>query len=175
MRGVRVAHYPVDAVRYSGDDVYPYRTITWTLGRSVANDRILIELNADEGGLATPYPGVRLDGDYDSVPGGDYRLRVDVLPGDTNGDGVVAPTEWQSVRRRLTTSVANPGNPPIRYTMWDDIDGSARIDARDLAEVRRRENTRLPFTQPAAVVSPVSPSRIRPITRGLFSSTPVLA
>jgi len=60
--------------------------------------------------------------------------------------------------------------------VWGDADG--RIDARDLAEVRRRLGDRLPASEPAAAAvqsASSTPPRARPVARGLFGASPVLS
>lgn len=168
VRGVTVASYGVVAVQSRNVD--SDTIATFTLAQPLRRDRLLIEVDGSEDGVHIG--NLRLDGDRDGVPGGDFRLRLDVLPGNVNGGAWVAPTESVALRYALGTSVSNPRD---RYTIFEDVDGSGRIDLRDIVEVRRRENTRLPFTEPAAAGSLVTPSRARPATRGLFGSVSILA
>jgi len=62
------------------------------------------------------------------------------------------------------------------YTLDRDVNGDGVINVIDLAEVRRRLFTRLPYSQPplAAAAPAASPRRTRPASRELFGSTPVL-
>ena len=62
------------------------------------------------------------------------------------------------------------------YTLDRDVNGDGVINVIDLAEVRRRLFTRLPYSQPplAAAAPAASPLRTRPASRELFGSTPVL-
>ena len=175
IRGVNADYQPtsvsVDAAPDGATSV-----ATWTLSRPLAADKFIVEVEGDAGGV-THNPTGLLDLDGDGVLGGDFTLRLNVLPGDVLPDGVVFPTEPVVIRTLLDRSINKPGAAPWRYASWDDVDGSGRIDVRDLVAVRSRVYTYLPRTEPAASAPTVvaSLSRNPPITRSLFSSVHMLA
>jgi hypothetical protein len=87
-------------------------------------------LNGDppDGVNLSSSPGFFLDGDADGIPGGDFRLQFEVAPSD----------EVLGVRAALFRSTTNQGSGFSQYHPFTDVDGSGRIDVRDLLEVRRR-------------------------------------
>ena len=65
-------------------------------------------------------------------------------PGDVNRNRVVDVRDWLEARRRRF----NPDFPnPARYSVFADVDGSGRINARDLVLIRRRMLRRLPVLE----------------------------
>ena len=183
VRGVNVGQYPIVGFEYSFDPRAYRATMTWTLGRPLGNDRVLVRLDVDSPtGVRTGDFGDQLiDGDGDYRIGGDYVLRMNVLPGDVSGDGVVTATEFLSARSARLTSVSNAGVPPYSYYLADDVDGSGQINVIDMAHIRQRAHDRLPSPQvpasaPVALGADTSPfatarTRIRPVVRGLLAAT----
>jgi hypothetical protein len=172
VRGITVADYPVVDVRFDRSTYVG----TWTLGRPLTNDRLILELNGDAPDGVRTGTDAYLDGDKDGIQGGDYHLRIDVLPGGSGG-GAVGKGRVFDLRTRLGTSSDQPGGPGSgRYWYRADIDGDGRIGALDFAEVRRRLFTQLPPGLPSAAArAPLdstgvfSVQRIRPTPRGLLA------
>jgi hypothetical protein len=91
-------------------------TATWTLATPIANDKVAITLSDDVQDLS----GNALDGETsavvpegpatfsstlgsgDGVPGGSFELRVDVLAGDVDGNGLVNMIDVVMVRDAMT-------------------------------------------------------------------------
>jgi hypothetical protein len=178
VRGLRVPSYSVGGVSYDEAS----RTATWTLARPLASDKILLDLDGSAGGVRGIDTGW-LDGDWagaaDAFPsgdgsrGGDFRFRLNVLPGDVNRTGAVTVGDVTDV---LTRQASAPPLRPARYDAFDDLNGDGRINVQDLALVRRSMFTRLPSGEPASLAAvPALPPRNRPATRDLFGSSPILS
>jgi hypothetical protein len=160
LRGANVPSYGV--VRF----VYDTATCTagWLLDRTIANDTIQITLAGDATGGAGAVPdlaGNPLDGEWadgldddpigDVSPGGDFRFRFNVLPGDATGDGRVNALDVAEVKQHLGGRVPDPGGTPDGvYSVFSDIDTSGRINALDIASLRRYRNLLLQTPNPAA-------------------------
>jgi murein DD-endopeptidase MepM/ murein hydrolase activator NlpD len=127
VRGVNVADYPVADFLYDAGR----RTATWTLGRSVVNDRVTLTLAA-------------------SVMGGAWSAPLSVLPGDSNGSGVVLADDFAEVKRRFFTTASSPGSGDAAYSAFHDVDGSGSILANDFSAVKQRFFSRLPEPQAGA-------------------------
>jgi hypothetical protein len=161
--GLAVAHYPVKSFRYefNGRGGGTRYAATWTLARPLGADRVSARLNVDGPG------GVTVNG-Y-PIGGGDRTYHLDVLPGDVNPDGIIVPREFLSVRWRLYRSVSQPGTGLFKYSDSVDLDGSGRIDSRDLlAVLRQKPYTRLP--DPPAPAPAASLSSL-----GVFCTVPIEA
>jgi len=184
VRGANVAQYLVTAFTYNG----PENTATWTLDRAVRNDRLLLDLDGDSpgavhdwaGGTAEPLDGEWAAGGTDTFPsgdgtaGGDFRFRVNVLPGDVDrSGGRVNSVDLLQVRRRQGASTASaPGASSSRgYSVFCDVNGNGAVSPVDMALVRSRLQTRLPAGEPTVPTSPATAS----ITRDLFSVRAILA
>jgi len=77
----------------------------------------------------------------DGTAGGDFRFRVNVLPGDAFRDGVVNAIDAAAVRTRLRQRAV--GGAP-RYSLFCDLDGDGRIGVWDEMLVRQRLGHALP-------------------------------
>ena len=80
--------------------------------------------------------------------------------------------------RPTTSRRATPSHKAAGITNRFDVNHDGHVNARDLAEVRRGLGNGLPVWEPAAVVGRVSqlaPPRARPVTRGLFGTSPILS
>ena len=139
VRGRSVAGYPV--ADFSYDPVTS--TATWTLGRTVPADSLTVEL---EGGPAA------------------LRQRVDVLPGDANGDGAVLADDLAGVKARFFRSARSPGTGTNAYSVVHDLDGSGVILADDFAAAKARLFDVLPGASPAPL------NRPDPVTRQVLGS-----
>jgi subtilisin-like proprotein convertase family protein len=180
VRGAALPSYPVTAFAYDPAE----RTATWTLGRAVRIDRLMLDLDAGPGGVRADVSVAPLDGEWDNAGdafpsgdgggGGDFRFALSLLPGDVDRDGGVTAADLLGVRRRLHTSAANPGAGASAYTLFHDVTADGVTRVTDLEAVRRNLFGRLPATEPAA---PVSVARVRTAysaTRDLFGSGPIV-
>jgi hypothetical protein len=185
VHGVAVADYPV-WVTY--DDARSTAMVTFA--RPLSADRLTLRIAGT--GSATGPDVVRdrlgrpIDGEWaggadaypsgDGTPGGDFVFSFNVLPGDVNRDGVVDARDVTDVRSRLF-SRATPGGSPSRYAALDDVNGSGLTDVLDYAQVRARQQTKLPAPPvPAPAGMPVGGvPRRAPVRRELFGVTPILA
>jgi uncharacterized delta-60 repeat protein len=111
--GRNVATYPV--VDFSYDPVTS--VATWKLGRAIPADEVTVELQDAPATL---------------------QRRVDVLPGDVNGDGMVLADDLSEIRARFFRTARAPGAGPSAYSVFHDPDGSGVIRADDFAAVKAR-------------------------------------
>jgi hypothetical protein len=154
VRGVTVPNYAVTGYTYDAAT----KTGTWTLGQPLRNDKVLLDLNADAGGVSST--GGALDGDWnnagdtfpsgDGTAGGDLRFRFNVLPGDTNRNGTVVADDFSDVKKKFFKSTTNPGAGDTGYTVFHDVDGNGSIVANDFSEVKKRFFNTLPAGEPSA-------------------------
>jgi hypothetical protein len=129
-----------NTAQYAGTLSYdqPSRTATWTAAASLPHDKFLLVISGGAGGV-TDLAGNRLDGEWtdgvsgfpsgNGTPGGDFRFRFNVLPGDANASGVVNSTDVAKVR-----SVGLVVTDATNYRC--DLDGSGVINSTDVAAVR---------------------------------------
>ena len=149
--GVNTASYAVADYGYDPSTF----TATWYLAQPLRNDRVTLHLDADPGGVAGATG--RLDGEWadgsraypsgDGTAGGDFRFRLNVLPGDVDRNGSVLANDYSAVKSRFFQNTSSPN-----YTAFHDVDGSGSILANDYSEVKRRFFNVLP----AAAAAPVS-------------------
>lgn len=138
-------------------------TATWTLplGTSFNRDKLLLDLGGDSLGGVTDTTGNALDGEWanptspaeggadafpsgDGTAGGDFRFRLNVLPGDVNGTGNIFGTDVTLVRNAQGSL---PGSG--LYTVFKDVNGSGNIFGTDVTLVRNRQGTSLPGGEPS--------------------------
>jgi hypothetical protein len=183
VRGVNVATYPVTTFAYN--DLT--HTATWTLGRSIANDKVMLDLDADgrSRGVRGSEPGGQLlDGEWavggtypsgDVTPGGDFRFRLDVLGGDATRDGRVNALDMADAKRRNGRAAGDGVTGTAAYSAFADFDGGGRVNALDLAFVKGRLGQALPSTEPTATaaLSAGEAQRRESATRELFGSAPI--
>ena len=159
VRGLDVASYALDGAAFTYDP--PSRTATWRLaaGQVFGNDRIVIDLDAD-GVKAPGGDGESLDGEWanpagelpgddwpsgDGTAGGDFRLRLNLLPGDVTGDGIVLARDFADVKKKFfKDTLSTPEGTDADYSPFYDIEGSGAILAFDYAEVKKRFFNELP-------------------------------
>ena len=164
IRGVRVANYVLDPAAFTYSAAT--KTATWKLaGTTVfANDKILLDLNGDGPDGVKTAAGALLDGDWinpvgaaaggdawpsgDGSAGGDFRFRVNILPGDVTRSGSVLADDFSDVKRKFFTTPANPGTGAAAYTAYHDVDGSGGILANDFSLVKARFFNTLPSGEP---------------------------
>ncbi|RIK82775.1 MAG: hypothetical protein DCC68_05255 [Planctomycetota bacterium] len=158
LRGVNVADYVATVGLAPGGFGYDAvtRTATWTFDQSFAADKLLVEL-AD---TATDSQGAPLDGEWtdaastfsgNGTPGGDFRFRFDVLPGDVNASGQVTLADVHANRAAQFRSLGH-----AQYDPQQDVDGNGHINATDLVLVRNHQIASLPAGEPAPSASPTA-------------------
>jgi len=121
----------------------------WTFPTPIGADKLLLDLSDS----VTNAAGAALDGEWvdavssypsgDGSAGGDFRFRLNVLPGDVDQSGEVRSSDTIKVRRKSNTA---PGDPD--YSCYYDVDGSGEIRSSDTIKVRRKSNTELPDGEP---------------------------
>jgi hypothetical protein len=93
--GLNVAQYAFSGFSYNA---LTY-TATWTLAAPIGRDKVLLDLQSSGSAGVTDPAGKPLDGEWtngassfpsgDGAAGGDFNFAFNVLPGDTNQDGIV--------------------------------------------------------------------------------------
>jgi hypothetical protein len=180
VRGVNVASYPVTAFAYEPIT----HTGTWTLGRSLGNDNVLLDLDGDaaNGVRAAGAGGQLLDGEWttggtypsgNGTAGGDFRFRINVLPGDITRDAKVNALDLGDAKRRLNRAAGDGATGGGAFSAFTDVDASGRINALDLGAVKVRLNQVLPAAQPTSATAWLSPTlslMSGSPARGLFGS-----
>ena len=134
--GVNTAAYPVVGYAYDSSTF----TGTWTLGQPLRNDKVLLKL-------------------------GDFRFRLNALPGDVDRGGVVVATDYTEVKKKFFKSTTSPvTGTDADYTAFHDVDGSGTILANDYSEVKSRFFHSLPGPEPAALAAAPAgwTERVRP-------------
>jgi hypothetical protein len=126
-------------------------TATWTLASFLTRDKLLVHLADDVTDLA----GNALDGEWTNPPGGDaypsgngtsggdFNFRVNVLPGDVNGNGTVNTADYTQVVIKVpSTTTSGP------YSARADLQGNGVINPADLTAVLSRVTQQLPAGEP---------------------------
>jgi hypothetical protein len=181
--GAGVANYAVSDFDY--DELT--HTATWTLAHPIGVEKLLLDLAAGSDGVVDG-AALHLDGEWadgahaypsgDGMPGGDLRMRLNVLPGDTNRNGTVSVLDYLQVQRlaKLRRSAASPGTGPLQYSPFADADGDGTIGTRDVLVTRRNLLVTLPAAEPVA--PPVTAAAVRAvngfIAKSLFGEAPIL-
>jgi subtilisin-like proprotein convertase family protein len=121
------------------------RTGTWTLPTAVTADKLRLVLGAAD------VPS--LDGEWsngadaypsgDGTSGGDFNFRINVLRGDSTGDGVVNALDLADVKRRLTRRPNDGMTGAGAYSIFSDVTMDGVINALDLAAVKQRLTNRI--------------------------------
>ena len=148
-------------------------TATWTLTRPVSADKLLFRVDGGTGGVRD-LAGNPLDGDWpnsaapgiagqfpsgNGTPGGDFILRLNVVPGDVTRDGRVDAVDLLRLRTRAGTSVGNPGGGAGAYGVLYDINGDGRNNVVDAALLRASIGRNLPVPEPTAPPRAVAAGR----------------
>ncbi|HEV2292993.1 MAG TPA: zinc-dependent metalloprotease family protein [Tepidisphaeraceae bacterium] len=173
--------FGVRTPQYAGNISYDPATFTATfaLGSGAfINEKLLVHLLADS---ITDTNGNALDGEWtnppetnpvtaggadtypsgNGTPGGDFAMRLNVLPGDVTRDGEVVGNDVTSVR-------LNQGYLPGQsgYTIFRDVTGDGEIIGNDVTAVRFRQGIVLPAGTPTVpLAAPETTER-----RSLFST-----
>ncbi|MEX2188937.1 MAG: lamin tail domain-containing protein, partial [Pirellulales bacterium] len=154
--GVNVADYVASVGLAPGGLSYDAasRTATWTFNQPFAADKLLVGL----AGTMTDALGATLDGEWtdaastysgNGTPGGDFRFRFDILPGDVNASGAVTAADVQANRASQFRGLGH-----AQYDPRQDVDGNGLVNATDLVLVRDFQTTSLPPGTPTPGGSP---------------------
>jgi hypothetical protein len=154
LRGVNTATYAIAGFNYDPATF----TAVWTLSEPLEADKVRVDLNADGQNPIRNTTGARLDGNWsegtsafpsgDGRSGGEFRFRVDVLPGNVDRDGQVNVLDTIQTRNRQFTSIGN-----TNYDLLYDVNGSGDINIFDTVQVRNHQFTTLPDGEPSAVIA----------------------
>jgi hypothetical protein len=155
IRGVNVPNYLISNFAYDN----AANTATWTLGSPIANDKLVLDLDAGAAaGVVSSY-ALRLDGEWangagaypsgNGTQGGDFRFRVNVLGGDANRDSRVNALDVAYVKQRLATATTDTGR--TLYSIFGDANSDGRINALDVATLKQRLGRVLPGPEPTAL------------------------
>ncbi|MCH8921714.1 MAG: lamin tail domain-containing protein, partial [Planctomycetes bacterium] len=146
--GVNLSQYPIVDFQYD----QPTTTATWTLGRSVRAERLLVELSADvHDGSNLPLDGNWIDA-VSSFPSGNgvidssdaFQFRINVVPGDVTGDERVDRADLIDLIHSLGQQTASA------ESLRRDLTGDGRIDVDDLRAALLRLGSGLPTAEPSA-------------------------
>ena len=110
---------------------------TWTLDRPLGDFSASRRQTAD-----------RVDLDF-----GDGALvqRLNIVPGDANRNGGVAPTDYGNVRSAVGRSTLDEGTAPKHYTVFKDLNANGNISPTDFGLARGNHGAILvPVPEPAA-------------------------
>ena len=165
----------------------PTMTAHWLLSRPVTADRLLLSLNADDGGVVGAN-GEALDGEWangnDAYPsgngtaGGDFNFGLNVLGGDATGDGSVNALDLSFIKQRLNRTVSAPGTGNAAYSIFADVTGDGRINALDTSAAKQRLNRRLPpilvLPLPVLPAEPQSALEGGAVTKDVFADSAIL-
>ncbi len=145
VRGINTTNYSVSPTPSNPAGF----TYTWTVNTPINGDRLILELDDAKVNAA----GAMLDGEWtDNVStgssgngsaGGDFRFRMNVLPGDADGNGTVNNDDFVSVRAVMFSS---PGVGP--YDVRRDLDTSGKIAVGDWIVARNKTGQSLPAGTP---------------------------
>jgi hypothetical protein len=142
IEGANVEQYPIASFTYDRLT----SVATWTLATPIDLDKVQVALNSNVVDLTD----IPLDGDAnsqyptgDSVPGGIFTLRFDVLPGDATGDGEVSIADIAATIaggfRSTATALYDPKN---------DMNADGIVNVVDTVLARNRIGTSLPLGDP---------------------------
>jgi hypothetical protein len=132
-------------------------TYTWTITTPITGDKLNLVL--DDAKVTAS--GAMLDGEWsDNVTtgnsgngsaGGDFRFRVNVLPGDADGNGSVQQADYGAVRSAMFT---RPGTGS--YVARRDLNADGKISMLDAIVWRNTLGRALPAGNPASPAAPDS-------------------
>ncbi|RIK77373.1 MAG: hypothetical protein DCC68_17415 [Planctomycetota bacterium] len=155
LHGVNVANYAtVGGLLAVSPALGESIVATWMLAEPLSTDKLLLVVHAGAAG------DVQLDGEWtnpsggdpgdvfpsgDGQPGGDFRFRFDVLPGDANGDGAVDGGDLAALVDGGFSTKFGAG-----YLIRNDLDGNGRVDVVDAVMARNHLGASLPAGEPGA-------------------------
>ena len=156
------ANIPYAVTSFAYDPIT--RVASWTLDKPLANFTTTNRQTADKVNFA-------LDGDAGgaSISGGDYRFRLNVVPGDANRNGNVSPTDYGSVRSGIGRNTTDEGTAPTNYTVFKDVNANGNVSPTDIGVVRGNTGANI-----GNVPNPSGPASLASITEELFGATPIL-
>jgi hypothetical protein len=156
VRGVSVANYGFAAGGFTYDPTT--FTATWTLNTNLGRDKLLLDLDGDApAGVAATAGGALLDGEWvngspsqifgsgNGTPGGDFEFRLNILPGDANGDGVVNVTDLGALSTHFNQSPRGPRE--------GEFSGDGVVNVTDLGILSTNFNRSLPAGNPTLVAA----------------------
>lgn len=156
--------FGVNVLEYAGSVAYDPATFTATFqltpGTVFAADKLLVHLDDV---LVTDAAGATLDGEWtnpaettpvtsggaDTYPsgngtaGGDFGMRINVLPGDVTRDGEIVGNDVTNVRFNQGFMPGQSG-----YSIFRDVTGDGEIIGNDVTGVRFRQGIVLPAGTP---------------------------
>jgi protocatechuate 3,4-dioxygenase beta subunit len=155
-----ISLHGVSLANYGGTMTYNAATFTATLllPAHVKADKLVLHVNDTVEDLT----GNNLDGEWtngvttgqsgNGTEGGDFNFRFNVLPGDSNRNGTLTgPTDGVlgsdviKVRNSQFLTTADS-----KYSVFDDVNGSANVSGTDVVAVRNSQFTGLPAGSPTA-------------------------
>ncbi|HEV3416877.1 MAG TPA: dockerin type I domain-containing protein [Pirellulales bacterium] len=127
------------------------RTAQWTFAAPLTVDKYLLDIPS---AAVANTLGTSLDGEWttgtssfpsgDGSPGGDFNFRFNLLPGDTDQNGVVTGVDGNGVRSRLLQDTTTAS-----YTPMFDLNGDGTITGQDGGIVRAQLLQALPADDPS--------------------------
>jgi hypothetical protein len=142
IEGVSVREYAIASFNYDRLT----SVATWMLTAPIELDEILVSLDPDVVDLTD----IPLDGDRnsqyptgDGIPGGEFKFRFDVLPGDVTGDGEVSIADIAATVHGGFRRAADAG-----YDPKIDINADGIINVVDSVLARNKIGTTLPVGDP---------------------------
>jgi hypothetical protein len=147
LAGVNRAAYTASNFAYNSTT----HVATWTLAQPLGKDKLMLGLSAS---TLTDDAGNAMDGQWttgqsfpsgNGTAGGNFQFRINVLPGDYDGNGrVLATTDANQVLLRLGARIGQSN-----YSVFADFDGNGRILATSDANfVLLHLGDRLPTSEP---------------------------
>ena len=128
-------------------------TGTWSLPAFLTADKLRLRLDGSTAAGVTDVAGNLLDGEWtdaaDAFPsgngtaGGDFALRVNVLPGDVNQNTIVQSNDALLIQAGLLTTPGTAG-----YTIFKDVNGNGILQSQDFLNVQSRLLNTLPAQEP---------------------------
>ncbi|RIK84024.1 MAG: hypothetical protein DCC68_02405 [Planctomycetota bacterium] len=125
VHGVASSQYAVSSFSMDGNRA------TWRLANPIAADKINLTL-----------PGTITDGAGNPL-GAAFGFRLDVLPGDLNGDGAVNAADVATATPNMFATAG-----ATQYNPRHDVNGDARVSFTDAIALRNRLGTALPAGNP---------------------------
>ena len=158
LTGVNTTSYSVSGFAYNPTTF----TATWTLPQAIADNKLLIELNAAGSNPIEDLAGNKLDGYWvnptsttqasshaypsgNGTPGTNFLFRFNMLPGDVDQNGLVQAYDGLLVCGAIG-STPETGN----YTPFKDINGDGQVTTADSTAVKNQLGSVLPAGNPVA-------------------------
>jgi len=147
---VNLSGGPVPSMTFSWD--LATLTGTWQFSQPLADGNYRATLDGDS---VHDWSGALVDGNRDSLPGGDYDFDFFSLAGDANGDRSVDFLDLAKLAQNYNTSSGG-----LTYADGD-FNGDGSVDFLDLAKLAQNYNTNLPAS-PAAGPVPIAGAAAMP-------------